>query len=263
MSRGRVASLSLNSDVGCNQGNWTICNLVPLCPTTWPYLPQLIPVTNHWEIGHPVTKSTKMSSSKVRKFKHVFATPTPSSSLPPDIQSSLLQVGMRVRKSVNQGYKGQAQCLSNLIEWKPHSAVMARGILRRRPSDEEKTMDILDENTEEMSGEIFSSQSTNSTAAETTPFTASSNQAGMKKRSLEANEDHYCCAFPDEDDNMDATSTHLRPMAQPKSRKRSMPANSTHTKPSDAQDTALCDDFEEADFLVVANAGSFPINREH
>jgi hypothetical protein len=194
-----------------------------------------------------------MSSSKVRKFKHVF-TSTPLNSAPAmssDIQASLLQVGMRVRKSVGQGYRTQLALEEDKM--RAERSKLAAG-LGRQSSFKSANIKIMVDDVPFADQEepFWSSSQESSSSVETL-------EGGMgvtpvlplmsKKRAQTFDDD-----LEDPigvDNQMDATSTCLRPIAQAKTRQKFTAGMLSST--TDLKKLLPSDDFGEADFLDSTN----------
>ncbi|MCJ1475564.1 hypothetical protein MMC13_004227 [Lambiella insularis] len=170
-----------------------------------------------------------------------------SPSLPAEVQASLLQVGMRIRKSVPEGYKTQDTSKANGI--KLHSTSMAPSTTasaahltpycglhkvgnfhyqQHADEDEDDGYDFISDSA------IVSSQE--STAAMAPPTT--------KKRNWSATSEdmhHQINTF------RASLSPPLRPIAQPKTRVRSPPTHNAWGGCS--YDVMEWEDFEEAQFL--------------
>ena len=223
-----------------------------ICPSplhTFPNIEWPVPPRNFSRIGCESSKfiSFIMTTSKVRKFKHIFNDATPTSGLPAQIQSSLLQVGMRVRKSVNQGYKTN---LALGLAGEENKDVMQRKDKWWSFNDILEDAEVRSSNDKRVpnglnifaSGQGFvSSQDSTSTASATSLPTSPS-----RKRAHFDMDDGLEPAA--NGDLMEAASTHLRPIAQPRTRKRHSASNSDCTVMFRNTDRIVFD-FEEATFL--------------
>ena len=191
-----------------------------------------------------MSSTSRSSKCKVRKFKHTPPPRTSSLNAPGDIQTSLLQVGMRVRKAIGLGYKTYHEQNGKIMssksdptpERRPYGGSLQGTLWEPRPSK----LDAASSTTH-IYNDVPSSQesiSTNGSAAE--PVNSPS-----RKRGLDLEEDEEFSHSPvAEDDLMDAVSTHLRPIAQPKSRKRL--SEKALTCADRVEDNG---DFGEAEFL--------------
>ena len=187
----------------------------------------------------------KMSStSKVRKFKHVFEQPRTSSNLSPEIQSSLLHIGMRVRRSIALGYRTQTvieetsvKAEGRATQLQPPTIIQYHGTQLRAVLQ----VGVL-EDEEEGNPSSQDSLTSVSTQESCTP-SASDRDLPRRKRGLESDED-----FP-ESVLMHAASTCLRPIAQAKSRSTRR-QSVEHIPTQFLRKAVTVDDFEEPDFLV-------------
>ena len=189
------------------------------------------------------------ASSKVRKFKHAFTAPPTNPIPPPEIQASLFQVGMRVRKSVGQGYRTQLA----LEEAKIRRERAGTSVDNSNPRSIPAAFKDANAVGESLEDESFLSSSQDSITSVSSSGSASSVKApqptASKKRvhDFEAEEDDIDDLVLR--DLMDTSSTCVRPIAQPRSRKlarpEKVPTNKQHQ---------IAEDFGEADFLVDPNA---------
>lgn len=169
--------------------------------------------------------------------------PTPVSALPTTIQSSLINVGMRVRKSVSEGYQTQRKLTCgvpnayNNFAWEHNSVTPSRDLSgpipygirtsrsHRHPSPSEEDLPPLQFDSDHW-GSPSSQES--KASSDSTPPLVNVPVASSRKR---------CCEY--EDDDLDVESEpgsprsyppfshtrmpnldHLRPIAMPKTRKK-------------------------------------------
>ena len=157
---------------------------------------------------------------------------------------------MRVRKAVSQGY------LTN-INLKSDPNPLAYGATSTRNTLSSKIV-FQDAAVQDRAGEEYqdpfdsmpSSQESTSTIVSDTTSTLG---ARSKKRELEAEAEDYHALFFRDEDEMEATSTHLRPMAQPKSRRKLQTGDAVPSIKESLFPSMEPDDFGEADFLNPAN----------
>ena len=191
------------------------------------------------------------NSSKVRKFRHIFALPPATSAVSPEIQASLLQVGMRVRKSVGQGYRTQL-ALEEAKMRSERANNATRGAQSMAYEGSGISVMVDDEPLQDDAFFPSSQDSVASTLSSGSATSTETSQITLSRKRLHGVDDED----EDEDElslqkNMEAISTCLRPIAQAKSRKplvQKRTSDDGGTKPSDQ-----LGDFGEADFLLAIN----------
>ena len=191
-----------------------------------------------------------MQSSKVRKFKHTFAPPSSAPPVSAEIQSSLLQVGMRVRKSIGQGYR-------TLLAIEEAKLKTERAGLASRQSSigvfPENGVSVVVDNEMIADDEAFPSSQDSLESISSNSSVSSTVKPFLKpKRKRTEGRDNNESEELLLEAQMETTSTCLRPIAQARSRK--LPKQQENPlKSFSKQNPDDPGDFEEADFLVPAN----------
>ena len=202
-----------------------------------------------------MSSSSKASTSKVRKFKHDFTPVGSGPKVPNEIQTSLLQVGMRVRKSVGTGYKAYSEYDKARMSTVNEDSTLngARKCFEPMYGLREDARQPKSEPVPPFVGihdDFPSSQESSSTVGSAMEPT----QSDSRKRALGFEDDDEGASpmrrdeSHAEDDSMDAVVTsHLRPIAQPRVRR---PLNHPVRPLLSHKDDEV--DFGEADFLQSA-----------
>ena len=192
----------------------------------------------------PTTPSP--ASSKVRKFKHDFAaTNNNVPALPDEVERGLLQVGMRVRAAMGQGYRTYHDRNAGLL----HSNLgpLTGSANWQRP---------FGNNLADLRGSGDAAAAPGPSGLASTQASAATDVSAHepvsspgRKRALDLAEDQSAgAAVPPAEDSMDTATTQLRSIAQPKTRKRTF--GRVQTAPARFESEP---DFDEADFLSPEN----------
>ena len=195
-----------------------------------------------------VSKMTT-TSSKIRKFKHTFAPQTSPASTPHEIQASLLHVGMRVRKSVGQGYNTERAIEEKKLR-SERASLASKSPCSRFNGKSGITIMVDDRSIDDnqccpSSQDSLSSVSTQDSAS-SSPYLFSKQK---RKWADELKEDSIDSLLIG--DHMETMSTCLRPIAQARSIRHSILAQrGLSIKDEIRKSSGDLDDFEEADFLV-------------
>ena len=194
----------------------------------------------------PDAPTPQPATSKVRKFKHDFAPANNVPALPTEVERGLLQVGMRVRAAMSQGYRTYHDRNAGLL----HSNL-------EPITGSANWQDPFGRNLEDLRGSNDAAAAVAGQRSLVSTQTSTSTDASAKepvsspgrKRALDLAEDESAGAtVPKPEDSMDAATTQLRSIAQPKSRKRTF--GRVQTAPARFESEP---DFDEADFLVPEN----------
>ncbi|MCJ1329559.1 hypothetical protein MMC10_006239 [Thelotrema lepadinum] len=187
------------------------------------------------------------TSSKIRKFKHIFTPQNSSTIIPREVQTSLLHVGMRIRKSVGQGYKTELVIEEEKLR-------NERSILTSKPPHprfRESSISIMEDDCIVDQNDFFpsSQDSLSSVSSQDTALSIPYTYPKQKRKWADGpEEDDLDDSFVD--NQMETTSTCLRPLAQARSVRHSMLAQQRPPKDDAQKCSKDLDDFEEAIFLV-------------